>query len=54
MDERIKKYNEYGEFLERRLKLRYNPQAIKMVTDLSEVPENAIWPKRYRPAYSDG
>ncbi len=46
MDERIKKYNEYGEFLERRLKLRYNPQAIKMVTDLSEVPENAIWPKR--------
>ena len=33
MDERIKKYNEYGEFLERRLKLRYNPQAKMCIRD---------------------
>ena len=44
----IKKYNKYGEDLERLLLLRTAPIAVKMLEKEEDIPEGAIRPKRDR------
>jgi uncharacterized protein (DUF169 family) len=42
----IKDYNKYGEDLEKVLKLRFSPIAIKLLANENEIPEGAVRPKR--------
>jgi uncharacterized protein (DUF169 family) len=44
----IKEYNSYGEELERKLKLRTSPLAVKMLKNEGDIPEGAVRPKRDR------
>lgn len=46
MNNEIRKFNEYGKKLEQSLKLRYNPQAVKLIENISDVPADAIYPMR--------
>jgi uncharacterized protein (DUF169 family) len=44
----LKEYNSYGEDLERLLRLRTSPIAVKMLEKEGDIPEGAIRPKRDR------
>ena len=44
----LKEYNSYGEDLERLLRLRTSPIAVKMLSREEDIPEGAIRPKRDR------
>jgi len=44
----IKEYRQYGEDLERMLRLRTSPLAVKMLEKEEDIPEGAIRPKRDR------
>jgi len=44
-----KEFNEYGELLEKTLRMRTSPLAVKMLENESDIPEEA-----YRPKQDDG
>lgn len=44
----LKEYNSYGEDLERLLRLRTSPIAVKMLEKEEDIPEGAVRPKRDR------
>ena len=44
----LKEYNSYGEDLERLLRLRTSPIAVKMLEKEEDIPEGAIRPKKDR------
>jgi uncharacterized protein (DUF169 family) len=41
-----RKYNEYGEVLEKTLKMHTSPLAVKMLESEADIPEEAYRPKR--------